>query len=307
PSQPTPPEAVLSGTPTTAGAMAFTLQVIDEGQGHLLAQQAFIITISREPPLICPWGLGPDSDGDGVPDGTEANQGTDPFAKDNNIFGDPVGFIAQLYRDLLHREPDAAGLTNWLAALRTGQATRGGVIEGFYQSGEFQNGPGAIARLYQAALNRTPDACELAGGVAQWQQGQALADIAKALIASPAFLAQGLADATAFITALHHHVFNRPPSPARLTYWLRQIEQGADWGDVLLAFTQTAPVGTALVHPVQVDFYYRGFLNRDPDAPGYAHWVQALNQTRDPGLVHEAFQAASEYRYRVLGPAGLIR
>ncbi|MFC7555955.1 DUF4214 domain-containing protein [Pseudoroseomonas wenyumeiae] len=48
---------------------------------------------------------------------------------------DDPGFVTALYRNSLHREPDAEGLMNWLAALANG-ASRVDVVLGFSESAE---------------------------------------------------------------------------------------------------------------------------------------------------------------------------
>ncbi len=75
-------------------------------------------------------------------------------------------YVQALYRNVLGREADAGGLTNWTAALDTGGATRGSLLLGFAYSQE------AIALYatdvrsslhYLTFLNRVPGTPELAG------------------------------------------------------------------------------------------------------------------------------------------------
>ncbi|WP_158600896.1 DUF4214 domain-containing protein [Teichococcus wenyumeiae] len=58
-------------------------------------------------------------------------------ALDYSDFGvpDDPGFVTALYRNSLHREPDAEGLMNWLAALAN-SASRVDVVLGFSESAE---------------------------------------------------------------------------------------------------------------------------------------------------------------------------
>lgn len=303
---PDEPTAFLSGTPTQAGDYAFTLQVVDEGQGNLTAQQAFTLTITPQPTAVCPYGLGPDTDGDGVPNAVETAQGTNPQVKDNDVFEQPAAFVAQLYRDLLYREPEPSGLTYWQNQLQAG-LSRGGIINGLYQFPEFQNGVGAIARLYQAAFNRTADACGLAFWVEQGQAGRPLDDIAAFFVVSGEFLDLGVTDPQDFVTRLYENVLGRAPDAEGRAFWQGQLNAGATWGAVLLGFTQSPEYRAALESRVTADLYYLGFLNRDPDVGGYAFWVNDLDQTTDPAPVHEAVQAMPEYHYRVLGTLGVTR
>ncbi|MGF1525474.1 MAG: hypothetical protein ACFCBW_01580 [Candidatus Competibacterales bacterium] len=58
-----------------------------------------------------------DTDGDGVPDYVEGEEGLDPNTKNNDVFNNHRLFVMQTYRDFLQREPDEAGLLFWTDVL----------------------------------------------------------------------------------------------------------------------------------------------------------------------------------------------
>lgn len=64
------------------------------------------------------------------------------------------GFLHRLYRDLLHREPDAGGLAHWTAQLEAG-VDRATVAAAFY--GSIESRRDRVAATYRAVLDRTPD------------------------------------------------------------------------------------------------------------------------------------------------------
>jgi serralysin len=70
--------------------------------------------------------------------------------------------VVRLYETVLHRLPDAAGLSGWAAARANGLLLQG-MAEAFVGSGEFQGRFGElgnrdfVARLYQTALDRPAD------------------------------------------------------------------------------------------------------------------------------------------------------
>jgi glucose/arabinose dehydrogenase len=69
-------------------------------------------------------------------------------------------FVVAVYRNVLGREPDPGGLAAWRQALDSGSYTRGQVMLGFSQSGEFLSKPHVIfsvfvAQLYSILLGRT--------------------------------------------------------------------------------------------------------------------------------------------------------
>ena len=71
------------------------------------------------------------------------------FARSNefkNRYGSltDAQFVELVYRNVLQRSPDAAGLAHWIDALRRGQS-RGSVMLGFSESGEFQRRTGTVS------------------------------------------------------------------------------------------------------------------------------------------------------------------
>ena len=76
-----------------------------------------------------------DSDADGIPDAVEVAEGTDPFARDNDVFSPTLAsarlFAMQQYRDFVNREADPFGLSFWSNAVFTGTWTRPAVIDAF--------------------------------------------------------------------------------------------------------------------------------------------------------------------------------
>jgi hypothetical protein len=49
---------------------------------------------------------------------------------------DNTAFVTLLYQNVLHRAPDASGLSNWVTALNSGQDNRAQVVLGFSESQE---------------------------------------------------------------------------------------------------------------------------------------------------------------------------
>jgi type VII secretion-associated serine protease mycosin len=80
-----------------------------------------------------------------------------------------AGFVDLVYRNVLKRAPDAAGLASWVATLDTGAMNRGTVMLGFSESAEFK---GMSARrvdmsvIYAGILRRQPTYAEMIGYLA---------------------------------------------------------------------------------------------------------------------------------------------
>lgn len=64
-------------------------------------------------------------------------------------------WVTELYRQILHRDPDAGGLQAWVNLTNSGRMDRGSIAENFYQSTESRMD--RVAALYQALLKRAPD------------------------------------------------------------------------------------------------------------------------------------------------------
>ncbi len=74
-----------------------------------------------------------------------------------------TAIVTKMYRDTLHRDPDAAGLADWVSWLRSGRFTVAEVASRFYSSNEYYSLHAGnttsswVTLLYQKLLNRDPD------------------------------------------------------------------------------------------------------------------------------------------------------
>ena len=78
--------------------------------------------------------------------------------------GSTPTWVDRLYRSLLGRPGEPAGVTNWTALIESGAATRPDVVRAFFGSGEYRRRQ--VALLYDEVLGRPPDP----EGVAYWAQ-----------------------------------------------------------------------------------------------------------------------------------------
>lgn len=166
-------------------------------------------------------------------------------------------FVTLLYDNVLDRAPDAGGLASWVAALDAGRS-RSQVVAGFSESAEFQNRTEAAAlavsragvqadwtddvyRLYQAALDRAPDA----GGLQNWTgalaNGRGALEVAAGFVNSVEFQNRyGTTTNTQFITLLYNNVLDRAPDAAGLASWAGALTNGnLTRTDVLRGFAQS--------------------------------------------------------------------
>ena len=92
---------------------------------------------------------------------------------------DNRGFVTQMYRNVLNREPDTAGATYWTQKLDSGELTRGDVLRGFSESTEFKGltaNDVFITDAYVAMLRRVPSQSDFNAWMMSMDQGTSGAD-----------------------------------------------------------------------------------------------------------------------------------
>ena len=158
-----------------------------------------------------------------------------------------AAFVDRIYRNVLGRSPDPAGLEYWTAALNQGQA-RGSVMLGFSESSEFVaataaavdevDAKGPVARLYRAYFRRDGDR----DGLRYWiGSGLSYDAVADAFAESPEFRGTyGALDDGAFVDLVYQNVLGRPPDAAGRRYWVDQLARGTSRGRVMFGFSESA-------------------------------------------------------------------
>ncbi|WP_426573250.1 DUF4214 domain-containing protein [Aquihabitans sp. McL0605] len=127
--------------------------------------------------------------------GTTLKKASDTFAASTEFkrkYGSlsSTAFVDLVYRNVLHRDADAAGRAYWVAKLDKGAVSRGQVVLNFSESSEnvtkMRSEVGSVL-LRSAMLDRMPTADEHAADVALLDGGGTLADLAADLMATPAY------------------------------------------------------------------------------------------------------------------------
>lgn len=201
-------------------------------------------------------------------------------------------FVTHLYQNALGRNPDPAGLSNWVSQLNAG-ASKASIILGFSQSSEAQNiydqsartfietnsasymGDNAY-RIYQVILNRDPDA----PGLSDWSYGLAagasLPAIVEGFLNSAEFQNTygGITDGE-FVTLLYQNAFGRAPDAPGFTNWINSLNNGASRAEITVGFIESQEmIGvsnanyTPWVRSQGVDDTIRGGMGNDILAGG---------------------------------------
>jgi len=206
-------------------------------------------------------------------------------------------WLTELYRDVLGREPDDAGRTEWVAALANGVAP-GEAAGSFVRSPEAMDA--FLRGLYSGLLRREPDAA----GLDEWKAAMAGGMAKEAARAE--FLASGEywsvvagSDRRRMVEMLYQDVLGRTASAEEVDGWLAIVDT-LDTVDgrraLALDFLQSDEGRARMVE----DAYVR-WLHRASDAGGKAAYVEAMRS----GLVEEVLAVemliSSEYLLRCGG------
>lgn len=183
-------------------------------------------------------------------------------------FGPEEVYTYVTYELLFGREPDAAGLSYWATALRTGTPRRA-VADFLTSSDEFRTG--IIRRDYRVFLGREPDAGGLAFWLSQMRGGVTIQQMDAGFIASPEYIAN--AGSTAgWVQALYGDVLGRQAAPAEVAYWATAYDtHRLTPQQISLGFLLSTELLSA-----QINGEYQYLLDRDSDAAGVAFWVKQI-------------------------------
>jgi hypothetical protein len=203
-----------------------------------------------------------------------------------NVYREHI-WIASLYRDLLGRRFDDAGLDFWVRQ-RFGAASPEGIARGFCYSNEFSE---SLARqLYFSLLDRGPDP----GGLAFWtsllRNGTSRQAVMTGFLQSAEYLSNNPIP-NMFVTSLYQRLLGRAPDPGGFAFWVQQLNQGATPGDVARGFLFSEEFARNLSRE-----QYQRFLRRAPDPSGWQFWTDRIRS----GLAHQdlmvGFLASTEYQ-----------
>ncbi|WP_298530676.1 leucine-rich repeat protein [uncultured Ruminococcus sp.] len=229
------------------------------------------------------------------------------------------GFVTRMYNVVLNREPDAAGLKNWVTKLKDHTASAADIINGFFFSNEYQKknrtADQMIEDCYKAMLDRSPDA----SGRANWKNrlsvGMSIQSICKGFVGSSEF--RGLCDyykitpgsitpkyardenyeRTYFIYRLYKNCLGRNPSASEVENWCKQIKAGKTGSSIAYGFIFSKEYNGKNVSNSQfVDMLYRTILGRNGDTNGVKSWTAKLNAKATRESVFNGFLFSTEFK-----------
>ena len=166
-------------------------------------------------------------------------------------------FVKVLYRSMMGREADKAGLAGWVSQLRGGYMSRSEVTEAFVESIEFtalceRNGilrgdyvsvgdiERFVTRFYTICLGRQADQKGHWGWVVNLRdQNMNGAQIAEAFFFSEEFVGKNVSD-EAYVDLLYRTIMGREPDEAGKSGWVNELKKGyITRKDMLKAFIES--------------------------------------------------------------------
>jgi hypothetical protein len=197
-------------------------------------------------------------------------------------------YVTQLYHDLLHRDPDPAGLATWVNALNTG-ATRADVAMAITSSREYDGD--LVDSFYVTYLGRHAETAGLNSWVDQLQSGLNAEVIRAGILGSDEYFNDVGGTNTLYLNALYETFLGRAPDPTGTTYWTGLLTDGTHTRqDVASGISNSDETRTDIITG-----YYETFLHRGPDAAGLAQWKQNLADGISQPAIITAFVTSPEY------------
>jgi hypothetical protein len=217
---------------------------------------------------------------------------TTPFPRQGQANAD---YVEALYRAILNRNADPAGLAAWTSQLTSGALSRLQVVEGIRQSAEhFQQ---EVTAFYANFLNRTPDPAGLQAWVQALQNGLPEEQMAFDFLDSPEYLSRG---DKYFVDQMYQTLLGRPFDPAGEASWLSALGDDASGTHVGPATVTHEQVITAFLRSQEsltrlVEGYYQIYLQRLADPAGLAAWLAVLEQGGSFLTIGQQFLASDEF------------
>ena len=246
--------------------------------------------------------------------------GTVTLTEDRDLSPATTAFVCRCYKYLLGRKFDVPGLNDWAGKLLRRERFGASIVGGFIRSQEFSNmglsDAEAIKRLYNAMLNREPDAA----GWSDWQnlmkEGFSLDRVAYGFVASPEFefLCQQYNVAPGTLELIQNRDRNLGLTKFVARCYTQALERSYDvdglnhWTGILLSGAST-PQGVAegfifsaearmknLNNTEFLKMLYRVYMGHEADAAGLTNWQNAMNAGMTRKTVSDEFARSLEFR-----------
>lgn len=179
-----------------------------------------------------------------------------------------TAFITGLYQSALLREPDAAGLANWLALLNGGALNRTQIALNFVNSVE--NRGNQVTFFYKYFLGRTPDSVGRDNWIAVLRGGADEGTVITGFILSPEFA--GLNNNTSFVNLMYYALLGRDAETTGFNNWKNALDTNAlSRAQVVSGFLRSTESLARIVHA-----NYLSYLKRQADPSSISGFTSFL-------------------------------
>lgn len=232
---------------------------------------------------------------------------------------DTEAFVTRMYSVVLGRNPDSAGLKNWVNKLNSHKANASDIIVGFFFSDEYKSRNKSIDEqitdCYNAMLGRNPDSAGMQNWKKRLESGMTLRTVCAGFAGSSEFknlcASYGISpgnvtltysrdknfERTNFVYRLYKNCLGRNPDIAGLENWCKSIEKGQTGAKIAEGFIFSSEYKKRYVSNDDfVLMLYNTILGRNPDPAGLQTWTDKLNYTNTRQNVTNGFLFSSEFK-----------
>ena len=233
-----------------------------------------------------------------------------------------AAFVTRLYKLVLQREPDEAGLSDWVNRLTTGQSSAADLICGFYNSDEMNNRglsyDDFVEIAYQGIMYRASDESGKEYWVSRLNTGVSNTYILQGFCNSKEFnslctqygISQGTITCTegrdlnygitGFVSRLYTKALERGYDVSGLNDWCQRINQDPSRDNVLAVSVEgflhsEEFTNKNLSDSDYVKCMYRTFLDREYEQEGYESWLKKLAEGMSRDEVARGFAYSTEF------------
>jgi hypothetical protein len=201
---------------------------------------------------------------------------------------DATSFVTSLYKNLLARAPDAAGLAFWVARINAGENNQA-VATDFWRSAEHRGLQ--VDGLYNLILHRTADANGRAFWVNQFLSGATNEFSAEVSFLTSQENLNNNNTPSLFVQDLYLTCLNRQAGTSEINFWTAALANSN------VTFVASSIFGSTESYTNIINNYYKNYLNRSPaDSPGLSNWLNQLQSGRGTiESVAESILGSQEY------------
>jgi hypothetical protein len=202
-------------------------------------------------------------------------------------------YVNQVYRDLLGRDAEPAGLVFWSAALITGTSPFM-MAQGIIASPEYQ--AHEINLIFQRYLGRPADAPSISAFNQFLSHGGTIAQAKAIVLGSNEYYVLHGGTPASFADALYHDLLNRPVDSGALAAITSELATGAQ-----RSLVATQVMSHSEYQQLVVQSWYQQYLGRPADIAGLNYATGRLAAGTSEELVIAAIVSSPEYFDRI-GP-----